>query len=437
MGIRFPILFLFVMSRTLGHSAELSALSQAIDPDWIAQALATTGKASIRKRKLPAEQVVWLVIALALYRHQSIPEVVAHLDLVLPDEVNADIAKSALTQARQRLGQAPLAQLFAMSASCWDERHQSGRAWRGLCRYAVDGSTLRTSDSPENRAHFGAQAYASGVVASYPQLRLLTLTALATHLVRDAVFGAYGTNEMLYAKSLLDRVPDHSLTVFDKGFFSASLLLQLQTKGHERHWLIPAKANSTWERLDPHPTDYRVRMKVSPQARQAEPDLPAFWEVRAIETTTSHGKKRILLTSLMDRQTYPASEIVHQYEERWRIETSYRELKQELLGSELTLRSGTPETVYQEVWGALLAYNLVRLEMAEVATEAQVEPTRLSFITALHYLRHEWGWMAIEAPGKIPAHLTRLRNRLADLLLTEKRGRSCPVSSKNCLPDTR
>ncbi|WP_029709900.1 transposase domain-containing protein, partial [Rhizobium favelukesii] len=71
MGIRFPILFLFVMSRTLGHSAELSALSQAIDPDWIAQALATTGKASIRKRKLPAEQVVWLVIALALYRHQS------------------------------------------------------------------------------------------------------------------------------------------------------------------------------------------------------------------------------------------------------------------------------------------------------------------------------------------------------------------------------
>jgi hypothetical protein len=324
------------------------------------------------------------------------------------------------------LGQAPLAQLFAMSATSWDERHQSGRAWRGLARYAVDGSTLRTSDSPENRAHFGAQAYASGVVASYPQLRLLTLTALATHLVRDAVFGAYGKNEMLYAKGLLDQVPDHSLTVFDKGFFSASLLLQLQAKGHQRHWLIQAKANSAWQRLDANPTDYRVRMKVSPQARQTEPGLPAFWEMRAIETTTRHGKRRILLTSLMDRQAYPASEIVHQYEERWRIETSYRELKQELLGSELTLRSGTPETVCQEVWGALLAYNLVRLEMAKVASEACVEPTRLSFTAALHYLRLEWGWMAVEAPGKIPTHLIRLRNRLADLLLAQKRGRSCP-----------
>ena len=77
---------------------------------------------------------MWLVIALALYRHQSIPEVVAQLDLALPEAINPDIAKSALTQARQRLGRAPLAQLFGMSAACWDERHQAGRSWRGLAR---------------------------------------------------------------------------------------------------------------------------------------------------------------------------------------------------------------------------------------------------------------------------------------------------------------
>jgi hypothetical protein len=404
----------------------LSALSRAVDPEWIARALASTGKASIRRRKRPAEQVIWRVIGLALYRHQSIPEVVAHLDLMLPDEVNPDIAKSALTQARQRLGQEPLAQLFAMSASSWDERHQSGQAWRGLARYAVDGSTLRMSDSVENRAHFGAQLYPNDRVASYPQLRLLTLTALATHLVGDAVFAAYGKNEMVYATSLLDRVPSHSLTVFDKGFFSASLLLQLQTGGKQPHWLIPARKDCQWQRLDQHPTDYRVRMRVSPQARKAEPGSPEFWQARAIETVSRHGKKRIVRTSLIDAKVYPAHEIAHQYEERWRIETSYRELKQELLGSEMTLRSGTPQTVCQEVWGALLAYNLVRLEMAQLATEAEVRPTELSFTTALHYLRHQWGWMAIESPAKLPAHLIRLRQRLGDLLLTKTRERSCP-----------
>ncbi|NHR08864.1 DDE transposase, partial [Chromobacterium haemolyticum] len=147
---------------------DFSALSQKIDPQWIVHALAVTGKASVRRRKLPAEQVVWLLIALAMFRHQSIPEVAAHLDLVLPDEANPDIAKSALTQARQRLGEEPLAQLFTLCAGAWDERQRRGRTWRGLARYAIDGSTLRTSDTPENRQHFGAQVYASGVVASYP-----------------------------------------------------------------------------------------------------------------------------------------------------------------------------------------------------------------------------------------------------------------------------
>jgi len=118
----------------------------------------------------------------------------------IPDEINPDITKSALTQARQRLGHEPLSQLFAMSAAAWDQRHQQGRSWRGLARYAIDGSTLRTPDTPANREHFGAQEYASGVVASYPQLRLLTLTSLSTHLVRDAVFGEYGKNEMRYQR---------------------------------------------------------------------------------------------------------------------------------------------------------------------------------------------------------------------------------------------
>lgn len=84
-------------------------------------------------------------------------------------------------------------------------------------------------------------------------------------------------------------------------------------------------------------------MSVSAQARKADPNLPAFWEARAIETTNRHGKKPILLTSLLDAKAYRAREIVHQYEERWRIETSYREIKQDMLGSELTLRSATPK----------------------------------------------------------------------------------------------
>lgn len=69
---------------------------------------------------------------------------------------------------------------------------------------------------------------------------------------------------------------------------------------------------------------------------------------------------------------------------------------------------------------AELAYNLVRLEMAELAREEGIVPTELSFTEALHYLRYEWSWMAIRSPGTLPAHLLRLRDRLGELLLPKR-----------------
>jgi hypothetical protein len=64
--------------------------AETLDAEWIAQALQATGTATIRRRKLPAEYVVWLVIGMALLRDRSIREVVRHLDLVLPARTGRD-----------------------------------------------------------------------------------------------------------------------------------------------------------------------------------------------------------------------------------------------------------------------------------------------------------------------------------------------------------
>src|SRR5687768_6365392 len=86
-------------------------LRESIDPAWIEEALEATGTATLRKRRLPAEQVIWLVLAMALMRRRSIAEVVAKLDLALPGR-RATVAPSAVVQARARLGDEPLAWLF-------------------------------------------------------------------------------------------------------------------------------------------------------------------------------------------------------------------------------------------------------------------------------------------------------------------------------------
>ena len=406
--------------------AGLDRLAEHLPTAWIEQALTATGTASIRRRRLPAEQVVWLVIALALYRRQSMPEVLATLDLALPASSAQPVSKSAVTQARQRLGAEPLGQLFDQTAQAWCRQDAERHAWQGLSLWAMDGTTFRTPDSADNRAYFGAQAYASGKVASYPQVRAVSVTAIPTHLVSDIAFGAYGQNEMLYAKTLIGRIVDHSLTVFDRGFLCAEILLGLTLGGQERHYLIPAKANTKWDVLSGNADDCLVRLRVSPQARAKAPELPEDWTARAVRMVSANGKTRILLTSLLDRRRFKAEALAECYRQRWEIETSYRELKQSMLGEALTLRSQQPQGIEQEIWGALIAYNLVRLEMAKAAIDARVAPTDLSFLRALHILQYEMIWAVGMAPGKLPAHLERLRTQMQFAIVEKRRGRQCP-----------
>jgi len=80
----------------------------SIDPGWVLEALTATGTATLRRRRFPVEQVIWLVLGMALFRDLPIVEVVKELALVLPGSGVGRIAASAVMQARARLGESPL-----------------------------------------------------------------------------------------------------------------------------------------------------------------------------------------------------------------------------------------------------------------------------------------------------------------------------------------
>lgn len=393
-----------------------------IDPAWIHEALEATGTASLRRRRLPAEQVIWLVLGMALFRDRAIVDVAHSLNLALPGGRGPAIAPSAVAQARARLGEEPMEWLFEICAQHWSSPSAERHRWRGLALYGVDGTTLRVPDSPENREHFGSANAGPRGRSAYPQLRLVALSALRSHLLAAAAFGPYSVGEATYARSLWEKLPEDSLCIVDRNFFAADVLFPLSREGRSRHWLIRAKKNVKWrilERLGKD--DYLVEMKVSWQARRNDPTLPRRWEARAIRYQRRGFQPQWLLTSLMDATAYPASEIATLYHERWEIELGYDEIKTEMLDREEAIRSKSPERIRQEVWGILLAYNLVRLEMERVAEEAGVEPTRISFVTSLHFICDEWIWSASAAPGAIPRHLRNLRATLRRFILPPRR----------------
>jgi hypothetical protein len=417
------------------RGASFEIFARSLDPQWIEAALAATGSASVRRRKLPAEQVVWIVIGMGLFRDRSIQEVVHHLDLVLPGRApgarRPAATSSGVVQARDRLGAAPLKALFEQTAARWAGASADAHRWRGLSLYGVDGSALRIPDTPENEATFGRPASSRGK-AGYPQLRLVALMVLRSHLLAGLALGAWSVGEATLAEPLWAKLPDHSLTILDRGFLAYALLHRLATSGVERHWLIRAKSNLKWRTLQQRgANDQLVEITVSRQARRTHPDLPETLAVRAIRYQRKGFRPQTLLTSLLDPVTYPAAEVAQLYHERWELELGFDEIKTHALEREETLRCRAPERVLQEVWGLAIAYNLVRLHMQEVARRAGLVPSRISFRHALLLLRGFWlttAWAT--APGNLPRRLDDLHQELALLVIPPRRPRRYPRAVK-------
>jgi hypothetical protein len=417
----------------LGVPADFGRFRQHIAARWVHEALAATGTATVRRRRLPAEQVVWLVVGMALMRNESIERVVALLDLALPTGKGTLVAKSAITQSRERLGAEPLEHLFLATGAEWAKRSAARHQWRGLSLFGIDGSTLRVPDSQENWDAFGGHC-GNGLRdgSAYPTVRVVALMALRSHLLMSLCFSDYLTGESTLAKGWWRELPEDSLVVVDRNFLIASELSDLEQ--HGRQWLTRAKSTTRLRRIKRlGPNDDLVEIELNPRTRRSAPEMPQVWQARAIRYHRRGFRPATLLTSLLDPKRYPASELLGLYHERWELEVGYDEIKTHLLAREETIRSRTPDGVRQELWGMALAYNLVRLEMERTADELGVDPTRISFVAALTLIRNAWLiWSTPPlAPGRIPDGLLDLRRSLKLLLLPERRPtRSYPRAVK-------
>ena len=148
------------------EAGQFDDVRKHVDPKWVREALEATGTATVRRRRLPAEQVVWLVIGMAMFRKWPIHDLVGRLNLVLPGRTRT-VVPSTVAEAREKLGAEPLEQLFEMSARKWAHESARRHAWRGLAMYGVDCSTMRVADSKQNRDHFGSSEGRSGE-SGYP-----------------------------------------------------------------------------------------------------------------------------------------------------------------------------------------------------------------------------------------------------------------------------
>jgi hypothetical protein len=391
--------------------------------EWVQTSLSLSSQATIRRRRLPQDMVLWLVIGMAMFRNEPISEVARRLNICAEGLANEELlARSALSQARQRLGEEPMKWLFKQCSQVWGCERYPQDTWNDLQVFAIDGALFRTQDTPQLREHFGSGNTSTERQTPFPMLRLVALMNVRSHIIANAAISPYRRGEIRLAEEFIEGIPSQSITLLDKGFFSASLLLDISKKGKQRHWLIPTRKNVVYEVAEKYAAgDRLVKMKVSQQARKRDPSLSEYWYARAITYEVS-GKQKTVFTSL-PVEKYSAKQIASLYHERWEIELGFRDIKSSMQNNAITLRSKKVELVYQELWGLLLAYNLIRREASLAAVEHNRAPCDISFKFAFQFIASQLVVMAgAVSLAHTPRRLKELRGCLANLFI-EKRPR--------------
>jgi Insertion element 4 transposase N-terminal/Transposase DDE domain len=383
----------------------IGVLTRLVPRDLVDEVLAETGRRQRRSRLLPAHVVVYFVMAMAVFR-DGYEEVMRRLagglafmrawrkDWTVP-------TTGAISQARERLGEAPVKVLFERVAVPLAAPGAPG-AWLGSRRLmAIDGVKLDVPDTPANVAGFGRPG---GLTRRpFPQIQVLGLGECGTHAVVAAEIGTLSAGEREVAAGLLAAMQPDMLVIADRGFFSfefwrdclltgADLLFRVAS-GLKLPVIEVLPDNSYLSEVATHKvrsSGFRV-----PLAAASDPRNATHIPVRVIEYTVTGAAAGAkpetfrLVTTVLDPDDVTAIELAAAYQQRWEYEISLREIETRMLEPGSGLRSKTPELVRQELWGLLLSHYAIRSLMTEAAASAGLDPDRLSFMRSINVVRRQ------------------------------------------------
>lgn len=397
----------------------MGVLTRVFPPALVDEVIEAAGRTQQRHRALPARVMAYFAIGMGLYSEGSYEDVLAQLTDGLSwasgwAEEYPLPSKSAIFQARQRLGSQPLIDLFAQVAKPLGGPGAPGVWVAGRRLVAVDGTCLDVADTPANEEHFGRAGVAKGEKAAFPMARVLAVAEVGTHAIFAARVGAYGESEGAMAAELLPAALEAGmLLTADRGFFSYALWRTAAATGADLLWRVRTdRAGPKPEHIEDLPDGTwlaRLRRSTPAAERNAEPMV-----VRVIDYTLDDGRAREdqglglgqnqdrneaetgsanaaatyrLFTTMLDPEQAPAVDLAAAYAQRWEIENAFDELKTHQRGPRVVLRSKSPDLVLQEIWGHLCCHYAIRSLMAQAAEHAGHDPDRISFTAALRIVR--------------------------------------------------
>jgi hypothetical protein len=305
----------------------------------------------------------------------------------------------AYCRARARLPVSMPATLARHTGQRMSDGGSSAWHWHGHPVRLVDGTTVAMPDTAANQAQY-PQPHSQEPGLGFPLTRLVGLICLGSGAVLDAALGGYrgkGQDEQALLRSQLDTLKRGDLLLGDAYFATYFLFCALRERGVEAVF----EQQGARRRV----TDFRRGRHLGARDHLIElrkPVLKPDWmtdaqyalapESLTVRELATGG--RILVTTLLCPKQTPKADLKALYRERWHVELDFRHIKTTLGMERLSCK--TPSMAQKEIWVYLLAYNLIRLMMAQAATLAECSPRALSFKHTLQ-LWKAWGQQGIRS----------------------------------------
>lgn len=286
----------------------------------------------------------------------------------------------SLAKARSRLPLKAWKRLHEWSVNQIDQEFNLESQWRGHRVIGVDGTCVSMSDEEELTAVFGKSDSKNGL-SRFPIARVVFTFMLNPLISLGHRISSFKTSENTLFSDLIKDLRSGDLIIADRRFAGANLYVDYQRVGLEfitrAHQCLKIASLKISRPLGKD--DFIVALPITKAHRRKDPTLPENVAVRIIKIRVKVlGKKTViwLVTSLLDKQKYPADEIKLWYKRRWKVEGLIEEIKI-FLGADV-LRSKKAEGIYKELYARLMAFNLTHWVILKACQKYKKNPERIS-----------------------------------------------------------
>jgi hypothetical protein len=337
-----------------------------------------------RERLFPPTETLSMFLAQVLSVDGSCQQAVndARLKRIIDGLPRCSSRTSAYCQARARLPTPMIARLTRQVGGMISESAPAGWHWQNRPVRLVDGASVTLADTEENQAVY-PQPSSQKAGLGFPICRTVALICLGSGGLLNAATGpcqGKGSDEQSLLRGMLETLETGDILLGDAFYSTYFLLCDLVQRGidgvFEQYGARKCSTDfRTGEKLGTR--DHLIvldkpKKKPDWMTQEAYDQAPATLKVREFK---AGGK--IMVTTFLDSHAAPKNQLKVLYRRRWNVELDLRNIKT-TLGME-QLRCKSPEMAIKELWAYLLAYNMIRLLMAQAAMLADQVPRQLSF----------------------------------------------------------